>query len=308
MTIPASISVAGRGALLVGLLLAGCKKPAPEDVLARVGSREIRVEEFAAHLRARQGNSPVPLDSKQLLNELVDREIFVQQARKAGLESDREVQEQIRDILIAKLKERTLTPELAAATVSDAEISKSYESRRAEFTRPERAHLAVLFLPSPAEGSQAAAARQRLETAQGRVRQVSLGGVANFGPLAVDFSDDQETRYRGGDLGWVEKGRSPQRIEPAVIDAGFALKEPGALSEVIRGARGFYLVKLIAREGPAVAPLASVEPAIRAQLLREKREAIEAQSLKKLREAVAVEVHPERLPTGATPALPPKLP
>jgi parvulin-like peptidyl-prolyl isomerase len=301
----------GACVLLAVIAISGCKKPVAENVLARVGDREIRIDEFSSLVETRQRTSPVPVDAARLLDELVARETLVQAARKAGFEDDREVREQIRDILAAKVKERVLAPQLEAATVSDAEVQKAYEARRAEFTTPERAHLAVLFLQAPA--GDAAAVRQRLENAQSQIRQVSLKGEQSFGALAVEYSEDQETRYRGGDLGWVERGRHPQRIEPAVIETGFALTEPGTISDVIRGERGFYLVKLVERQGPSVAPLEKVEPAIRAGLLREKREQIEAKFVAKIRETVPVEVHPERLPASvpaSAPAasLPPKLP
>lgn len=293
------------------LAIPGCRKPDAGDVLARVGDREIRIEEFSRLVEARQRTSPVPVDAKLLLEELVVRETCVQAARKAGFENDREVQEQIRDILVAKVRERVLAPQLEAATVSDAEVQRAYAARRAEFTTPERAHLAVLYLQAPP--GDAAPVRQRLENAQSQIRQASYRADRNFGALAVDYSEDQETRYRGGDLGWVERHRHPQRIEPVVIEAGFALPQPGAISDVIRGERGFYLVKLVERQPPSVAPLEKVEPAIRAGLLRDKRAQIEAGFAAKIREAVPVEVHPERLPASAAatapaPNLPPKLP
>jgi PPIC-type PPIASE domain. len=28
-----------------------------------------------------------------------------------------------------------------------------------------------------------------------------------FGPIAVKYSEDQVTRYKGGDIGWVNKNR-----------------------------------------------------------------------------------------------------
>ena len=301
------------GALIAALLVAGCKKPIADHVLAKVGDREIQVEELAARMRTMQPGSPVPLDPRRMLDEMIEREILMQSARQAGLESDPEVRELIRDVLAAKLKERKLAPQFEAATVSEAEVKAAYETSAAEFTTPEKVHLAVLFLQAPAEGDQAVVARQKLETARSRVQQVSLSGAANFGPLAVEFSEDQETRYRGGDLGWIERGRYPQRIEPAVIDAGFALREPGAFSGVIRGKHGYYVVKLLERHAPAVMSLESVAPTIGARLLREKREKIETQFLAGLRATVPVEVHPERL--SAVPAagssaadLPPKLP
>ncbi len=301
----------GVCALLALVSISGCNKPAIDNVIARVGDREIRADEFARLVEERQRNNLVPVDAPRLLEEIVARETFVQAARKAGFEKDQDVQEQIRDILVAKVKEHVLTPQLEAATVSDEEVEKAYAARRAEFTTPERAHLAVLFLQAAA--GDAAAVRQRLQDVKRQIRQGSLNGTRTFGALAVQNSEDQETRYRGGDLGWVERGRHPQRIEPAVIEAGFALAEAGAVSDVIRGEHGFYLVKLVERQGQSVSPLDRVAPAIRAGLLREKREQIETNFVAKIRESVPVKVHPERLaPSVAASApatiLPPKLP
>jgi peptidyl-prolyl cis-trans isomerase C len=300
---------------LVGLLAAGafsgCQKALPPDVLARIGQHDIRLEEFSRELDLRQRGSPAPVDPRALLEELVQRESLAQEARKSGLEKDREVQAQVRDILIAKLKERSLSPLLEQAGVSDAEVSQRYEDSRAEYVIPEKVHLAVLFLPASAGAPDVL--RQRLEDATARVRQVSLSGERSFGALAVNYSEDQATRYRGGDLGWVERKRYPSRIDPAVIEAGFALKQPGDISEIVQTARGLYLVKLVDRQAASASPLETVAPAIRAALLREKRGQIEQQFASRIRAGVPAEIHPERLPSPASAptsfsTLPPKLP
>ena len=298
--------------MTVIMALSGCsKKPVADDLLVRVGDREVRVPEFVRLHQARQGQSPVSLDPKTFLDDLVAREILVQSARKQGLEQDPEVQELIRDVLAAKLKERTLDATLEAVTASDEEVHAAYEMSKAEYAIPERVRLAFLSLRAPADRKEAAQAR--MAVALSRARESTNPQEKGFGALAVEFSDDQETRYRGGEIGWVERERYPSRIEPKVIDAGFALKQSGDLSEVIEGSQGVYLVKRLDFQPASTAPLEKVDAAVRAKVARKKREQVEAQFLAELRKSIPLEVYPDRVPKTAgakapDSSFPPRLP
>ncbi len=306
--------VFAAGALLA--LPAGCSRQQTPStqVLARVGDMEITVEEFNRHLQERRDRSPVPVDPVALLQELVDREVLAQNARKSGLQDDPEVREKLRDVLIVQLKERQLTPQLEAATISDDEIKAAYEREKEQFTTPERVRLALLFLSKPPgeDDEEERNIRRRLEAAIDKARQTG-GSGESFGPIAAQDSEDQESRYRGGEIGWVERGRQPLRIDPAAIEAGFALQSPGLISDVIAAPNGFYVVKLLERQAAAPTPLAQVEPRLRSRLLSEKQEQILAGFQSQLRQGLSVEVHTDRLKdidTAASekPSLPPSLP
>lgn len=301
-----------RPGLVVLLLVAcGCDRQDEAKVLARVGDREIRTDEFVRQLQMAQAGSPVPVDRSALLEEMVAREVIVQAAHQAELANDPEVLKAISNVLIATLKERQLSPRLEAAEISAADVNAAYDQHPENFISPERVRLAVLFVETETAGSGVPAeeARQRLETALGKARAGATGGSESapnegFGAIAVAYSEDQETRYRGGDLGWIERGRYPRRIEPSVIDAGFALQQPGEISDVIAGAKGLYVVKLLEKQAAAPVPLEKVAAGIRQQLLRDKRDQIQGDFQTTLRDGLRIEVHAERLDSipASTPA------
>jgi parvulin-like peptidyl-prolyl isomerase len=95
-------------------------------------------------------------------------------------------------------------------------------------------------------------------------------GVPGFGALAVDYSDDQTSRYRGGDIGWLDTGGMVARWPKQVLEAAYAL-EQGKTSEVIQTDDGFYLaMKTDSRPG-SVVPFVQVEASLRQSLLVRKR-------------------------------------
>ena len=136
-----------------------------------------------------------------------------------------------------------------------------------------------------------------------------------FGSVAVKYSDDQATRYRGGDTGWIKVGNPRTRWEPEVMQALLALRELGEISPVITTDSGHYLVRLMGREEPALRTLAEVSSQIRHQLLAGKKAAVEARFHEELRKRIAVTVDKELLRSVTAPkieetmaARPPSLP
>ena len=49
-----------------------------------------------------------------------------------------------------------------------------------------------------------------------------MAKAPGFGPLAIAYSEDQATRYKGGDVGWVEAARGPAWLSPTVRQAALA--------------------------------------------------------------------------------------
>lgn len=316
---PAWRGVAAVLAAAALLASAGCSRRDAGQVLAVVGDKEITAEEFARHLEAARARSPAPVKAEELLRELVEREVLAQSAVKAGLMDDPEVREQMRDVLIATLKERRLAPQLEAVTVSEEEVAAAYEREKPSLTRPDQARLAILYASSAPGEKQGGEdeVRLRLEAAAQLARQQDLrsekGEIKGFGALSVQHSEDQESRYRGGEIGWVERGRFPGRLDAAVIEAGFALETPGQISDVIATPKGCYVVKLLERRAASALPLEQAAPALRSRLLTEKQDQIQAAFQDQLRGGLRVEMHPERLAaiasaTPAKPSSPPSLP
>jgi len=286
-------------ALLVLSLAVSCTKKADPDLLAKVGTNEIRTAQFLERLAQRGGGKAAVVDKQALLEELVEREVLYYKALQAGVERDPEVRRSYRNLVIGTFRDRQLKPLLEKATVSTEEIRAYYKTNQAVYTKPTRVRLALLYRKATPQMSpeELTSLRGKLDQArQQALEEAKAGGRGlGFGALAIDNSEDQASRYRGGDIGWIVAGRGHARWSQPVLNAGFALTKVGEISDIVTDTNGLYVVKLMGREETSLVPLEQVQPSIRQRLLAERRAQIEREFLAQLRTSVPVEIHPDRL-------------
>jgi hypothetical protein len=290
---------------LIGWLVYGyiSRETRPEpDVIARVGPREIRVERFQEEALRRGGLRSEGLDRKALLDEMIDYEVLLVQAMEAGLDQDPEVRRSYHHLLVGKLRQQMLQPRIDAVEVTDEEVDRYYQAHIDEYTRPARVRLALLHLETHPTMSdeKREATRARLSEARTKAEEIPPE-VRGFGPLAIDYSEHQASRYKGGDIGWLSEGRDYRWPEP-VVSAGFALDQKGEVSDLIETDQGLYLVKLLDRRPAEVAPLEKVASRIRHKLLLEKRREVEKAFLVEKRAVTTpIKVYPEALASVPAP-------
>ncbi len=289
-------------------LLSGCSDKKPSDVLAKVGSRDIRTADLQQEAQRRVNLRRAVPGKEALLNELIQHEALVQRAKAAGLDKDPQLAREIDNLLIGKLIEQELTKQIEAVKITPEEIKADYERNLAKYTQPAKARLAVLFLEAGVKSSDAkrietrerlAEARRKFQDNPESARRTSP--VPGFGALAVDFSDDQASRYRSGDIGWIDAGNFAQRWPKAVLETGCAL-EKNQLSDIIETETGFYLVlKTDARPG-SVTPLEKVEGDLRQSVLLRKRRELDETFRKDALRLVGVAIHTNVLQSVQLPA------
>ena len=276
-------------ALAAAAFFSGCSKKPTADVLARVGDKEITVADFKLEYERRLANRWSLPDRQALLNQMIERETYLQQAKAAGLDSAAEIRRAYEDILIAKYKDTRLAPKIAAVKVSPDEVKAAYEKDLVHFTQPAKVKLAIVFIAAStkANTNQIAIAETRAAEAFAKARLLPAD-ARGFGQVAVDYSDDQITRYRGGDAGWFTADFIEGRWPNEIVAAGFALKNSGDLSSVLHGKEGFYLVKKLDSRDATVTPLEQVRASIEHRLLFAKQQAAEQQFQAQARAAAKV--------------------
>lgn len=301
--------------LVLGLLVAGCNKPAPaaapatRPVVAEVGQRAILAEDLVAEAQHRANSRrPVPA-REELLQDMVDRESLVQRARAAGLDRDPAVQREIESILIGRLLARELEPRRSALAVTDDEVKAEYEASRSKLARPAQVRMAMLFLELGAKASEArkSEARARLTEARRRFMTVAptngVHVVNGFGDLALQFSDDASSRHRGGDLGWIDPDRRPGRLPATVVDTARALP-PGQPSEVLETEAGCYVVLKLDSRDAALPTLETAAGSLRQAVLLRKRRQLDDQFRSETARLVTSVVHTQVLSTVTLPSPP----
>ena len=117
-------------------------------------------------------------------------------------------------------------------------------------------------------------ARQRLATLLA-AQATRDGRIPGFGALAAEASEHATSRYRGGDIGWIETGRDAYPLPAAIVETGFALPV-GGVSDVIETEEGLYVVMKQDQREARTAPFEEVADTLRRRLLRDRRDRVEA--------------------------------
>jgi len=250
------------------------KAPSGNQPLAVVDGKPISLGMFQAEMRRQGGESAFlsPQQRRTLLDEMIRVEVLASNAAKAGYADDPEVHRAISQLLADRYAHDTIDEPLASLQVTEGEIQDYYRGHPEEFTTPEAAHAAVIFvaLPPNVSDDQRAALQQRAEKAHDLA--TAKPGAPNFSDLAGQYSDDGDTKTRGGDIGWVSEGEENPRWEKAVMTAVFDLDNPGQVSPVTSTPTGFYVVKLLEDHPAALHPLPEVHNTIKQHLIREARQ------------------------------------
>jgi len=287
-------------------LIPACKQDAPsagstrqaDPVALNVGDKSVRLSELQAELdflRAR--HSPVATERGAFVGASVERLVALEKARELGLDQDMELRRQWENLLIGRLKQTELDSRIAEVEVSDSEIQEYYQRNLDTYATPAQVHLALLFLKVPrhADDAARAAVAARLEEAKSLALNLPAD-TRGFGQHAMTFSEDATSRFKGGDIGWVQAGASQPVWPAAVVAAGFGLQDVGSLSEVIATEDGYYLLKKLDSRPAAVRSLEGrFRATLEGTLLKEKRAALEAQLKDDWKAAATVTLHQDVL-------------
>lgn len=292
---------------VVAVLVAGCRReaaqplsggpPEPTGVLTVDGTPILR-EDLEFEL-ARRGGKASEADFDAIVEEVVQRQRMVAEARRMGLDREPATRRAIEGVLVARWKERQLEPRLAATNTPVPVSRTASDPTAGAAPMPELvSHVAWLKLQFTPRTSAARREALRERMTEARTRSLQLeSSVSGFGPLAIEYSDDDATRSMGGDLGWISPSRSALTGGDAIRRAVDALQQPGEISPVIEGRDGFYLLRLIERrESTAGGAAGRQEAAVashRAQI--ERRRAAESAVLSELRDRIPVQYHTNAL-------------
>jgi peptidyl-prolyl cis-trans isomerase C len=274
------------------LLLSGCGRPTESqtsgDIVATVDGKPIPRSTFEAEL-ARVSRSGRTVNPRQVLEELIQRERLVARAVRLGLEQDPEVQRAFQTILITRLKERELEPKIRSLDISDEDVQAAKQALNKRKVLLPQVRLAALRLQVNAKASAAKMkeAEARLEEAREKAQELPAETVG-FGRLAIEYSDDDTTRYRGGDLGWLETDPSKYHFDEAMLKAGFGLKTAGEISPIIHGKDGLYLVRAMERREAAATVGNAGDELARHRAQIEKRRALENAFAEETRQMIPV--------------------
>lgn len=273
------------------------------SVVATIGSRSITIDDVQTLLEKRSGRPATAAEKRQLLEEMVHFELLYSAARKAGYDRDPELLAAFERMVAGQYREKYLRPKLQALTVSDAEIDAYYQKNQQRFTLPRSIRAAVIKIAIPAMASDEtrAALWQRAEAARNAALALDPAATPSFGSVAVEFSSDQVSRYRGGDTGWMRAGLSDGVWPQALLDALQSLTKSGEIAPLLTLDDGYYLYKLIGAKEAAVRPLAEVRGEVYQRVMNDKRAEVEQAFFVALQKSIPVTTNEKLLETIKSP-------
>jgi peptidyl-prolyl cis-trans isomerase D len=136
-----------------------------------------------------------------------------------------------------------------------------YQSHIDQYKLQDRAHIAhILFKTVDKTDAEVAEIKKQAEDVLNKAKH---GG--KFADLAKQYSTDDTTKDKGGDLGWIVRGQTVPEFEAVA----FSLPK-GSISDLVKTVYGFHIIEVVDRENARTQTLDEVKASIISQLQQEK--------------------------------------
>jgi peptidyl-prolyl cis-trans isomerase C len=224
------------------------------NLVARVGDKVItgrQIDKFLENLppqvSARYGAARI---RREIADGFVSMEMMAWEARKRGIDKKEDVKLKM-DLIVDQSLARELEEDIRKGiTVSDADTKKYYDEHKDKYGARTHVFARQIMLASEPDAKSVA-------------DKIKKGG--KFEDLAKQFSKDQETAPKGGDIGVV----TPGKLDPALEKAVFSLKE-GETTPIVKTAKGFYILKAERVASTKERPYEEIKKSIENLMVREK--------------------------------------
>jgi peptidyl-prolyl cis-trans isomerase C len=264
----------------------GSSSPAVKkaDAIASVNGQYISkkmLEDLEKDLAQRsQGQAPA-FPKEKLVDELVQREILVQDAVQKKLDQTPEVIAQLDAAKKAILTQASLQAYLKANPITDADIKKEYDSKvgGANATEYKASHILV----------------KTEDEAKKLIAELDKGG--KFAKLANKHSLDAKESQNGGDLGWF----SPTQMVAPFSEAVAKLEKGKYTKTPVKTQFGWHIILSEDSRKQAAPPLEAVKEQLTPMLQREKIQKMVEGLRKQAKVEILVSLKDEA-PKAATPA------
>ena len=302
-----------------------------EDVVVRVNDQiisrsdieraEEQFEQDAAQNHASQAD--VEKAQKNLLRDMIDKQLLISRAKELGLNADADVIRQLDDIrkqnhletmddlekaakqqgvsfedFKAQIRNQILTQQVVREEVgrrlqmSQADEQGYYDAHKADFEQPEQVRLSEILIPLAENATPA-----EIGTAEAKANDVKSKVMAggDFADLAKKYSSGPSAA-QGGELGQFKRGALAKVLE----DATFSLPAGGS-TQPIRTRQGFVILKVNSHDQAGPAPIEQVEQQIQEALYTQAMQPALRAYLTKLREDSYIDIQPGFVDSGAAP-------
>lgn len=252
---------------------------AEDEILAKVGNEVITRSDFEARLKSFPPAVQAGLNDlekrKQLLDNMIKGRLLVVEGASRGLTEKEEVKARLR-----MMRDDFITQEYVRAYVENNVEVSDEEAQNNYNTNPEIREREYLKI------SQIVVEREE----EAKAILEKLKNKEPFKKLVKENSIDPESKNRGGELEWFEKGTKEKEIEEALLKL-----DKDEISDVVKAKGKYYVLKLDERNIVPKVPYLKVKDQIIRGLRIKKATGLVEQEIEELKKKTPVETFYDRL-------------
>ena len=238
-----------------------------KKVLATVGTKEITNYDIENALKSLDPYQAMHFNNeegkKQLLEDLVNQELFYMEAKDQELHNDENFKAEMKKVEENMLKQYAINNVLTSVTLTDEEKKAFYEANKSKFNKPETASAKHILVDTE-------------EKATELLNKINAGEVS-FEEAASQHSTCP-SKEAGGDLGSFSRGQMVQEFEEAV----FSMNKDEVRGPV-QTQFGYHLIKLGERQEGGQSEYEEVKNEIEKTLMYQKQSEVYSKKLNDLR-------------------------
>lgn len=244
--------------LLISLIAAASLSAA---TLATVNGKAITDADVNAVIATQADPATVPAEAKKrVLEDMVNKELFVLDAKTKGIEKDADFKKQLEELKEGILVNTYMKKVFDAIKVSDADIKSFYEKEKSHFVQPAQVKARHILVKTEKEANDIIS---KLKGLKGDAL------VNKFSELAKEKSIDPGSGKQGGELGYFAK----DAMVPEFGNAAFSLKDGEMTQKPVKTQFGYHIILKEASKPEKTASLDEVKSMIERNLKLEKFQA-----------------------------------
>ncbi len=236
--------------------------PSEKGILVQIGDEKIPESRILPLFAKSTDKKQVEKVKKEWIKYFVDKKVFSDAAKKAGLEKDprflKKLEWENDRILADAYFKKFISKRIA---INEKKIEEFYRQNIKDYTSPLRVRTKIIQVKTESEA----------EEILGKLKKGEY-----FTAVASKRSLHPSAKRSGAELGWFSRGES----EPEIEKAAFSLKK-GELSGIIKTGGLYSIIKLIDIMEPKATPLIHIKDRIKMRLIDETKEKIKSEFYKK---------------------------
>lgn len=266
-------------------------------LLAEIGEMKITDDDLEARIKSLPSMYQDRFKSEKqrmaFLSKIVEMQVLAMAAKDEKMDDDVSVRMRMDDAVSGILAQEYMKRRFSdRKDISEEDIKKYYDEHLSEFTKPASVkvnHILIKLDPKAKEKDASEVFARAKEI------RAKLDAGADFAKLAAEYSDDEKTKKKGGDLGFVTKGR----MSADFSKAAFSLKE-GEISEPVKTPLGYHIIKAGEKKAEEILALGAVKKKIESRMRSTMKRELMEREVTRLKEKYGVKLHvnPEACKSG----------